>query len=158
MFEGTMKNMASFIMTHADSDTMITDMGDRPLVTSMRGGWLDRVCNSEFRKELMRELEPLQNYSKEPEILEFEQDGGYMIQKNVKEASIMPDQFPQDCYPYEIPAEDRTYTCMHKKEPEVKEMDLDEVREYIQEHPDEIIHITVGKDNDERSQNQTGVK
>lgn len=112
MFEGTMKNMASFIMTHADSDTMITDMGDRPLVTSMRGGWLDRVCNSEFRKELMRELEPLQNYSKEPEILEFEQDGGYMIQKNVREASIMPDQFPQDCYPYEIPAEDRTYTCM----------------------------------------------
>lgn len=85
MFEGTMKNMASFIMTHADSDTMITDMGDRPLVTSMRGGWLDRVCSSEFRKELMRELEPLQNYSKEPEILEFEQDGGYMIQKNVRE-------------------------------------------------------------------------
>ncbi len=47
---------------------------------------------------------------------------------------------------------------MHKEEPEVKEMDMDEVREYIQEHPDEIIHITVGKDNDERSQNQTGVK
>ena len=89
MFEGTMKNMASFIMTHVDSDTMITDMGDRPLVTSMRGGWLDRVCNSEFRKELMRELEPLQNYIKEPEKLEFEQDGGYMIQKNVREASIM---------------------------------------------------------------------
>ena len=47
---------------------------------------------------------------------------------------------------------------MHKKEPEVKEMDLDEVREYIQEHPDVIIHITVGKDDDERSQNQTSVK
>ena len=47
---------------------------------------------------------------------------------------------------------------MHKKEPEVKEMDLDEVREYIQEHPDEIIHITVGKDDDERRQNQTSVK
>ena len=47
---------------------------------------------------------------------------------------------------------------MHKKEPEVKEMDLDEVREYIREHPDEIIHIMVGKDDDERSQNQTSVK
>ena len=47
---------------------------------------------------------------------------------------------------------------MHKKESEVREMNLDEVREYIQEHPDEIIHITVGEYSDERSQNQTGVK
>ena len=47
---------------------------------------------------------------------------------------------------------------MYKKEPEVKEMDLDEVREYLQEHPDEIIHITVDGDSDERSQNQAGIE
>lgn len=112
MFEGTMKNMASFIMTHADADTMITDPEDRPLVTSMRGGWLDRVCNKEFREELLKELEPLQNYFKEPEELQFERDGGYMIQTNIKESVIAPEQFPQDCYPYEIPADDRSYICM----------------------------------------------
>ena len=47
---------------------------------------------------------------------------------------------------------------MDKKEPKAKEMDLDEVREYLQEHPDEILHITVGEDSDERSQDQTGVE
>ena len=112
MFEGTMKNMASFIMVHSDSATMITDTADSALVTSMRGGWLDRVCGSEFRKELLKELDPMQNYQAEPEKLEFEQDGSYMIQKNVRDAALVPDQFPEDCYPYEIPAEDRTYTCM----------------------------------------------
>lgn len=112
MFEGTMKNMASFIMNHADADTMITDTEDRFVVSSLRGGWLDRVCSDELRKELLTELEPMQNYQTEPEKLEFEQDGSYMIQKSIRETSMAPDQFPRDCYPYEIPAEDRTYTCM----------------------------------------------
>ena len=44
MFEGTMKNIASFIMNHSESDTMITDNDDCFLVSSLRGGWLDRVA------------------------------------------------------------------------------------------------------------------
>ena len=112
MFEGTMKNMASFIMNHADADTMITDAGDCTLVTSMRGGWLDRVCGAELRKGLLRELEPMQNYQTKPEKMDFEQDGSYMIQTNIREGKKVPDHFPEDCYPYEIPADDRTYTCM----------------------------------------------
>ena len=41
MFEGTMKNMASFIMTHADSDTMITDLGMKyQLKTARIHAWL----------------------------------------------------------------------------------------------------------------------
>ncbi len=45
MFEGTMRNIASFIMIHADSDTLITDMDDNAVISSMRGGWLDQVCD-----------------------------------------------------------------------------------------------------------------
>ena len=47
---------------------------------------------------------------------------------------------------------------MDKKKSEAKEMDLDEVREYLHDHPDEIIHITVSENSDERSQNQTCVE
>ena len=112
MFEGTMKNIASFIMNHSESDTMITDIDDCFLVSSLRGGWLDRVCGDEFRKELLKVLAPMQNCETEPENLEFEQDGSYMMQKNVRDRTPVPDIFPQDCYPYEVPAGDRIYTCM----------------------------------------------
>lgn len=47
---------------------------------------------------------------------------------------------------------------LDRKEPETIEMDLDELKEYLQEHPDEILRITLGEGSDERSQNQTGVE
>ena len=42
---------------------------------------------------------------------------------------------------------------MEKKELETKEMDLDELKVYLQEHPNEIVHISLGGNSNERSQN-----
>ena len=42
---------------------------------------------------------------------------------------------------------------MEKKNAETKEMNLEELKEYLQEHPDEIVHISVGENSDEGSQN-----
>ena len=40
---------------------------------------------------------------------------------------------------------------MEEKELETKEMDLDELKVYLQEHPDEIIHISLGGISNERN-------
>ena len=47
---------------------------------------------------------------------------------------------------------------MDRKEQETMEMDITELREYLQDHPDEIVHVMIGGNEDEGSSNQTRIK
>lgn len=64
-FEGTPENMAHFIMFNKAHPTVITDMMDQFLVSSTMSGFLDRVANPELRKEIIKEILPLQMGEKE---------------------------------------------------------------------------------------------
>lgn len=79
-FQGTTENIASFIMNNASSCTMITDMMDLSIVTSMFG-WLDRVSDKEFLKEIKPEIIKMQIGQKEPANIIFkETEYGVMMQ------------------------------------------------------------------------------
>ena len=65
-FEGTPDNIANFIMYNRDHDTVVTDVLDRFVVSSMRGGFLDRVCDMDLRDTLAETMYPMQIGEKEP--------------------------------------------------------------------------------------------
>lgn len=79
-FKGTTENIASFITNNAASCTMVTDMMDIAIVTSMFG-FLDRVTDREFLMELKPEIMKMQFGEKEPVNLEFKAtEYGVMMQ------------------------------------------------------------------------------
>ena len=59
VFEGTPKNIANFIMFHQFNRVVITDMLDQFIVSSF-GGFLDEVCDSATRKDILDEILPIQ--------------------------------------------------------------------------------------------------
>lgn len=65
-FEGSPKNMAHFIMYNWAHPVVITDMVDQFIVSSVMGGFLDRVSSPELREELIKEIYPLQMGDKTP--------------------------------------------------------------------------------------------
>ena len=69
-FEGTMENIASFIMIHRQHDTVKTDGLDNMIAKSFTGGFLDRV-DSYIRKDLLKELVPMQLGEKQPVEIEY---------------------------------------------------------------------------------------
>lgn len=60
LFEGTPKNMAHFIMWNAGHKVVITDIVDNFVVSSMQGGFLDRVSYPALREEIIKEILPIQ--------------------------------------------------------------------------------------------------
>lgn len=71
-FEGTMENIASFIMINRQHDTMVTDVLDNMIAKSFAGGFLDSAPY--IRKDLLKELEPMQLGEKEPVEIEYQND------------------------------------------------------------------------------------
>ena len=65
-FEGSPENMANFIMYNQDNETVITDVLDQFLISSMRGGFLGRVSSPELRGEVLGAILPLQRGEMEP--------------------------------------------------------------------------------------------
>jgi len=65
-FYGTAENVANFIMMNKDHDTVVTDIMDCFVVSSMRGGFLDRVASMDIRDKIMPEILPLQMGEKQP--------------------------------------------------------------------------------------------
>ena len=47
---------------------------------------------------------------------------------------------------------------MEKKEPKPIEMDLDELQYFIRENPNILLHVSLSGEDDERSQNKTGIE
>lgn len=58
-FEGTMENIASFIMNNQWHDTIVTDVLDNLVAKSFAGGFLDKV-DPQIREDLLNELVPMQ--------------------------------------------------------------------------------------------------
>lgn len=71
-FEGTMENIASFIMINRQHDTIVTDLMDNLIAKSLTGGFLDRAPN--IREDLLKELKPMQQGEKEPVEIEYQYD------------------------------------------------------------------------------------
>lgn len=59
-FENTPANIASFIWNNRDSATVVTDSMDNFLVSSMQGGFLDRLATPRLREEVLEQILPLQ--------------------------------------------------------------------------------------------------
>lgn len=89
-FQGTTENIASFIMNNSSLCTMITDMMDLSIVTSMFG-FLNRVSNKEFLKELQPEIIKMQYGQKEPVQIDFKQtEYGVMMQDELIKNHYFP--------------------------------------------------------------------
>lgn len=69
-FEGTMENIASFIMNNQWHDTIVTDVLDNLVAKSFAGGFLDKV-DPQIREDLLKELVPMQLGEKEPVTIEY---------------------------------------------------------------------------------------
>lgn len=69
-FEGTKENIASFIMSNRWNATVVTDLMDDLLVSSLTGGFLDWVDKG-IREDLLKELVPIQLGEKEPMEIEY---------------------------------------------------------------------------------------
>ena len=90
-FQGTTENIASFITNYASSKTVVTDMLDL-LIASSTYGFLDRVPNQDFLKELGPEIMKMQLGQKEPNNIFFrETEHGIMVQDEL----IMDHYFPE---------------------------------------------------------------
>ena len=72
-FEGTMGNIASFIMENQWHDTIVTDLMDDLIAKSFTGGFLDKV-DPYIRENLLKELVPMQQGEKEPVEIEYQND------------------------------------------------------------------------------------
>ena len=65
LFEADSKNISLFIMNNNDHQTIITDSMDDFVVSSMPGGFLDRVSDPETREKILESLKPYQQYEKD---------------------------------------------------------------------------------------------
>ena len=90
-FKGTTENIASFMLNYASSKTVVTDMLDI-LIASSSYGFLDKVPNQDYLKELGPEIMKMQLDQKEPvNILFRETEHGVMVQDEL----IMDYYFPK---------------------------------------------------------------
>ena len=69
-FEGTMENIASFIMNNQWNDTVVTNLMDELMAKSVPGGFLDRV-DPYIREDLLKELVPMQLGERKPLKIEY---------------------------------------------------------------------------------------
>ena len=60
VFEGTPKNIASFIYNNRNYPVIVTDAMDRLIVSSSIGGYIDRIGDVSIRDELLKEIMKLQ--------------------------------------------------------------------------------------------------
>ena len=68
------KNIANFIARcPQNSRVKVTTIFDEPIVSSL-GFFLDRVCNMEYREELLKYLLPIQMEGVKPDDVEFDYD------------------------------------------------------------------------------------
>ena len=66
LFESDPENISLFIMNNQDHHTVITDSMDSFVVSSMPGGFLDRVSDPETREKILENLLPYQQYETVP--------------------------------------------------------------------------------------------
>lgn len=84
MFEGTPKNIASFITHNATHKCTITDLGDNLIVTSTIGGFVDECSNQRYlQKELLPTLVPMQMGQSEPIEIEYIEDNFYDFEQEL---------------------------------------------------------------------------
>ena len=89
-FQGTTENIASFMVNHASSKTVVTDMLDL-LIASSSYGYLDKVPDQEYLKELGPEIVKMQMDEKEPVNLCFkETEYGVMMQDELIKDHYFP--------------------------------------------------------------------
>ncbi|MEF9920052.1 MAG: hypothetical protein RR945_01760 [Erysipelotrichaceae bacterium] len=74
IFEGSMKNIANFIMTQENNRIVITSAFDEFRVSTF-GFYLDKVESEEFRQELLKELLPLQQCEVDASEIEYIERG-----------------------------------------------------------------------------------
>ena len=66
LFEADAENMSLFIMNNQFNQTVITDSMDNFVVSSLPGGFLDRVCDEETRQQILDHMLPYQQGEKFP--------------------------------------------------------------------------------------------
>lgn len=66
LFEADPENISMFIMNNQFNQTVVTDSMDSFVVSSLPGGFLDRVCNEETRQQILEHLLPYQQGEKFP--------------------------------------------------------------------------------------------
>ena len=66
LFEADPENISMFIMNNQFNQTVVTDSMDSFVVSSLPGGFLDRVCNDETRQQILEHLLPYQQGEKFP--------------------------------------------------------------------------------------------
>ena len=84
VFEGTPENMANFIMFNYMYPVVITDDVDNFVVSSTKGGFLDRVAYPALREEILKEILPLQYGEKDAFDVSAVQDDLIDDSKNTK--------------------------------------------------------------------------
>lgn len=65
-FDGTLENLANFIMYNKNNAVVITGAMDQFVVSSTQGGFLDRVAYPALREEILEKILPLQLGDKQP--------------------------------------------------------------------------------------------
>ena len=84
-FEGTTDNIESFIANYASTKTVVTDMLDL-LIASSSYGFLDKVPNQDYLKELGSEIMKIQLGKKVPATFFFREiEPGIMMQDELIE-------------------------------------------------------------------------
>ncbi|MBQ3295513.1 MAG: hypothetical protein IJH00_03410 [Erysipelotrichaceae bacterium] len=66
LFEANSENISLFVMNNQFNQTVVTDSMDSFVVSSLPGGFLDRVCNEETRQQILDHLLPYQQGEKFP--------------------------------------------------------------------------------------------
>ncbi len=76
LFEADPENTSLFIMNNDDHQTIITDSMDSFVVSSLPGGFLDRVSDSKTRERILESLLPYQQYEKD--LIKFPIEESYL--------------------------------------------------------------------------------
>ena len=105
-FDGTPENIANFIMYNKNNVVVITDTMDQFVVSSTKGGFLDRIAYPALREEILKEILPLQLGDKEPidvAMQDAERDPITELAKDLDDFA-----FDYDFYGYQDAVDDRT--------------------------------------------------
>lgn len=111
IFEGAIDNIASFIWENRGSDTVITDSMDEMILRADTGMKI-ASADMNYLSEKLEEL--LANYAagrQNAHILEFERDGPYMLQSNIRSQFSIGNGFPTDFTPETIKRFGQVYVC-----------------------------------------------
>ena len=130
VFEGSPENMAHFIIYNKEHPVVITDDMDQFVVSSTKGGLLDRVSYPALRDEILKAILPLQLGDKQAIDV-----AGQDIQRDPIEAlarDLDDFAFDYDFYGYQDSVNDRT-EHIESLISDLKKGDTDGLTEYLKE-------------------------